>query len=72
MWRPLWFTLSTGVVKVDIRAVVDDKRAALDAHTSQVGGPGSDPERQVLDQRWLSTFLLDDEIFFRHRTKRPR
>jgi len=72
VWRPLRFTLSTRVVKVDISSVVARKRAALDAHASQVGGPGSDPSRQVLDPKWLATFFLDDEVFFQHRQRRNR
>jgi len=72
LWRPLRFTLTTKVRKVDIVPVNHDKREALNAHVSQVGGAGTSTGHEVLDPEWLETFLGADEVFFGHRSPRFR
>jgi LmbE family N-acetylglucosaminyl deacetylase len=67
LWRPIRFTAVTRVSKVDITTVKTAKRHALAAHVSQVGAPGEPPAGEVLDAKWLETFLGRDEIFFRTR-----
>jgi len=63
-WRPLAATARARPRIVSAREFGTLKRAALDAHASQVDADAAGAGSEVLDPEWLALFLGDDELFF--------